>query len=489
MYKVLIVDDEKNIREGIIELIDWEELDCRVCAALPNGRQVLKYLEEQETADLVITDIKMPVMDGMELAEELYDRYPDIRVIILTAYSDFAYARQAIKYQVADFVIKNEFLAELPRAVKKVVKRWKAEGRGYTQEKPEYVFSEEEIVYVCACDIKDRDRMDLRSHRENLENLLAGVFPERRTTLLDDGDGMMMLIECKGNSEDPGWMKRRLEKFVSLARNFQGIHFRIGCSSPVKSSECMQGGRKHALRNLSNVYTDDAPVNVREKKEEQIRYWPDDGDLDNYMRSLYIALRSGEKAEQERMEKEFAEYLKKEEYPIEQCRSDTHAVISYLLRKMRNALQEEKALAPESVLDAVYRSRSKAALGDIMKDACTVLASYLSGDGNNRSTLVRNVDRIIEKCYQEKISLKYISHELYVNSSYLSRIYKKETGVTVTDAINAYRIKRAKELMNSGNYKVYEVGKMVGIEDPAYFTHVFLKYEGMNPTDYMSRKE
>ena len=84
MYNILVADDEKNIREGIRELIEWEEMGCRVCASMRNGEQVLQYLEEgEEKIDLVITDIKMPVMDGMELAGELRGDIPDIKRIML----------------------------------------------------------------------------------------------------------------------------------------------------------------------------------------------------------------------------------------------------------------------------------------------------------------------------------------------------------------------------------------------------------------------
>ena len=71
----------------------------------------------------------------------------------------------------------------------------------------------------------------------------------------------------------------------------------------------------------------------------------------------------------------------------------------------------------------------------------------------------------------------------------MSRVYKKETGYTVTDAINSYRIEKAKEILETGEYRVCEVGEMVGIEDPAYFTHVFLKYEGKSPSDFMNQSK
>ena len=103
--------------------------------------------------------------------------------------------------------------------------------------------------------------------------------------------------------------------------------------------------------------------------------------------------------------------------------------------------------------------------------------------------LVENINYIIQQDYKEKLSLKSISQKLFMNSSYLSRIYKKETGITVTDAINKYRIEKAKEILGMKKYKVYEVGEMVGIEEPSYFTHVFMKYEGYSPSEYVSKLE
>ncbi len=240
MYNVIVADDEKNIREGIVELIEWEKLGCKVCASMQNGAQVLKYLEEEKIhVDIIITDIKMPIMDGMELIGMLNERFPDIKVIILTAYSDFTYAQQAIKFQVSDFVVKNDFFLELPRAVKKIIEQCEVDAKKCVGREKEIPFFQGEACRVCACEMRD--------------------------------------------------------------------------------------------------------------------------------------------------------------------------------------------------------------------------------------------------------SLKDIGKELCVNSSYLSRVYKKETGYTVTDAINSYRIEKAKEILETGEYRVCEVGEMVGIEDPAYFTHVFLKYEGKSPSDFMNR--
>ena len=119
MIKVLIVDDERNIREGITKLIDWESLGCEVVGAVANGVSALDFIKGNEV-DLVVTDIKMPAMDGLELSKHICEDFPHIKVIILTAYSEFDMAKKAISFRVSDFIIKNEFMDELPKAVLEV---------------------------------------------------------------------------------------------------------------------------------------------------------------------------------------------------------------------------------------------------------------------------------------------------------------------------------------------------------------------------------
>ena len=441
MYNVIVADDEKNIREGIVELIEWEKLGCKVCASMQNGAQVLKYLEEEKIhVDIIIPDIKMPIMDGMELIGMLNERFPDIKVIILTAYSDFTYAQQAIKFQVSDFVVKNDFFLELPRAVKKIIEQCEVDAKKCVGREKEIPFFQGEACRVCACEMRDIERYDYEVCKNRIEEILNSTFLDHKVVVAEGESGMLIfVIEYKGSEEN------------------------------------------------SDIYTDNSPVNVKENYTEYIQYWKDENDVESYMRRLYVALRSGMEENKKLCAEEFEEYLKQETRPIEQCRSDTHAIILYLVRKVKSKEKMEKILVPEKALDAVYRSKSKAALAEVMRETCEAISTILEEEQKEGSSLSRKVNSIIERDYRGKISLKDIGKELFVNSSYLSRVYKKETGYTVTDAINSYRIEKAKEILETGEYRVCEVGEMVGIEDPAYFTHVFLKYEGKSPSDFMNR--
>ena len=118
MWKVIVADDEGYIREALKRLINWEKMDCDLIAVLEDGQEVISYLEE-DTPDIVITDIRMPEMDGIEVCKYIYETHPEIQVIILTAYSDFEYAKSAIKYSVCEYVLKVSIIDELPEAIEK----------------------------------------------------------------------------------------------------------------------------------------------------------------------------------------------------------------------------------------------------------------------------------------------------------------------------------------------------------------------------------
>lgn len=120
MIKVMIVDDEKYVRMGIKNGTDWSLIGCEVVGEAPNGAEALEIAEEIKP-DLVISDIKMPKMDGIELATKLVERYPNIKIIFLTAYDDFEYARSAIRIGVSDYLLKPFQDGDLEGAIQRLL--------------------------------------------------------------------------------------------------------------------------------------------------------------------------------------------------------------------------------------------------------------------------------------------------------------------------------------------------------------------------------
>ena len=120
MWKVIAADDEAYIREALYKLISWEKMDCSLCSVCSNGKELIMQIEA-ERPDIIIADIRMPVMDGLEVCRYVYETCPEIPVILLTAYSEFEYAKKAIRYSACEYVLKVSVLEELPKAVQKAV--------------------------------------------------------------------------------------------------------------------------------------------------------------------------------------------------------------------------------------------------------------------------------------------------------------------------------------------------------------------------------
>lgn len=120
MTKVLIVDDEKYVRMGIKSDTDWALIGCEVVGEACNGLEALE-VAEKERPDLVVSDIRMPKMDGIELAEKLIEKYPNIKVIFLTAYNEFEYARQAVRIGVSDYLLKPFSDGELEGSIQRLL--------------------------------------------------------------------------------------------------------------------------------------------------------------------------------------------------------------------------------------------------------------------------------------------------------------------------------------------------------------------------------
>jgi len=126
MYRVVLVDDEPLIRTGLASFVDWESLNCMILQEIESGQEALDYLLENEV-DILICDIKMPHMSGLQLAEALRSQNINVKIIFLTAFSEFSYAQKAIQYQVVDYVVKTNYIEKIPVSVEKAIKEIETE--------------------------------------------------------------------------------------------------------------------------------------------------------------------------------------------------------------------------------------------------------------------------------------------------------------------------------------------------------------------------
>ena len=197
MISLVIADDEKNIREGLRDLFPWEELGIAVTCTAANGQEALSYVEKYG-ADLVLADIRMPVMDGLELARYIQKSHPETRVILLSAYTDFAYAQKALRLGVCQYITKPVDYQELTDTIKNLTSpRTETSYQGYYQEIAQKIlrYMEENPAHATLSGAAGRvglspnyaSQIFKQVYNENFSDRLLACRMTRARELLDQG--------------------------------------------------------------------------------------------------------------------------------------------------------------------------------------------------------------------------------------------------------------------------------------------------------------
>lgn len=512
MVKVMIVDDERNIRKGIVQLIDWHKLGCEVVRDCSNGKVALEYLQEHPI-DIVVTDIKMPSIDGIELSKRIKEDFTNTKVIILTSYSDFTFAKQAIKYNVVDFIIKNDFMDELPISIDKTVKlivkdREKYNSKDISTDKDIYLTqmfnhlmtsgnvsnSDIELYHLndfkyclCACEIdyydKDKDKSNLTKMLKNILNIALidcyfVVVPISETymiiTIRFDKSSQMNLndiIKC-------------FNDIIIMVEEFMRIDIRFGLSQLIQNPKDIKRGYEEAKEALSKIIIKGSELHVYNvlKDEEGQEF---SLDVDQYMGKICELTFDGESGQANNQLNELYDKLVSSNCSFEQCKMYMLVICSSMIRKaVRYHTDQDFNAMEKEIYELIQSAKTMFSLVSIGNNTIDRLRNSCKDKKDLKNELVKKADECIRNHYKEELTLQFISQELYLNSSYLSRAYKKWTGNTITEAINMYRISKAKGLLITSYLKIYEVAQAVGIHDAAYFTNVFLKYVGQSPTEY-----
>ena len=172
MWQVIVADDEPFVREALKEMIPWENMGYHLMASFKNGKEVVNAVEDLKP-DIVILDIQMPLMNGLETAKWIHEKYPDIIIVLLTAYEDFKYAQQAIVLQVKRYIIKSNLFEDLPKALEEISDELKKDNR--LEKKRAEVFKDllQESEYW---DMTLEDKDEIKWMLENFQTFRIIVF-------------------------------------------------------------------------------------------------------------------------------------------------------------------------------------------------------------------------------------------------------------------------------------------------------------------------
>ncbi len=255
MYKVIVVDDERTIRDGIVHLTDWQHHDCMVTGSFGSARDALAFLELNQV-DIVITDIRMPGMDGLELSRRINETYPAIRIIVLTAFSDFSYARQALRNGVSDYIVKNEFLEELPKALER------CKGSLTAGEKK----------YCVVSGIFESDGSEKSDMERTLDHILTLCLVNAEFRLTVDGSDCSIFITCDESSPVDGEsLKENFSAVTLMVQEFLGHTMRFGIGSFVPQLTDIPVSLQQSRAALEECSAGSGTVLRYEKKDQLVQ--------------------------------------------------------------------------------------------------------------------------------------------------------------------------------------------------------------------------
>ena len=510
MYRVIIVDDEPVIRRGLRETIEWDALGLEVAGEAADGQEALKLIREIRP-EILITDIRMPEMDGLELIREVKKLDFNVKITILSGYSDYDYLKAAIRLGVDNYLLKpidnDELISNLKNAVSEIEKeaatslqirqgtvllRSNTLRRLVTgnisseelKEKAEFLHIPLDAErYLCAvCSINRQIPAELR------ESFFRDIIAEKssgRQMAFMDGDGNLALLLIFDEAADRQEIQRELEELTERAAQERKIPLMIGAGRPAEKTGEIRASYESAkealeygafLKNGGVIWYDEVPETPR---TEQI---PDRIDYDR-MKEL---IRRGE-------EQELKEYLSGELNAMTAEAGVSHHRVRNLIMHIavrmtdcfRTIYGSMNAFREPADFDfaRLFTLRSYEEMRAWLFQLCEELfAANQALLGRSTSIVGLAVDYIMEH-YREGVTLRQVAADCHVNTSYLGQIFRKETGSAFTDYVNALRIQEATRLLGDPTLKVYEIAEQVGFTDYHYFLKIFRKVTGKSPTE------
>ena len=536
MYRILLVDDEILVRDAIRENIDWKAMDCELVGDCDNGKAAAEFVQTHPV-DIVLTDILMPYMDGMELSHFLHDNYPDIVIVIFSGFGEFEYAKKAIQYDVSEYMLKPVTAMELRAVIEKMKK--KVDQRREEKQKIERLTQTSENYQKNAIVIRSRALQafveNIKTREESLEELSGlGISLEAacyRVAAFDldlYSDGTQITAEKRQESALMSFVLFNVSDEI-VSREKAGVAYQEGNN---KVCVLFMGNRTREFgekimeicqmiqSKLKELMALDVSISVgswartqqellvsHELAEKGIEYryllggrllidmeeQPEENTLSikNVVEALVTALKTGRKENADHI-------LEKISSDIQAARVDKSRACVYLQQIIRAADETCEDMVPDSklfskreaLLQQVTEQNSFDSAFELVKshvgEIFQTLSDANSSSGQRQARLA--LDYIQKNYMDPDLSLNSICSYLNISTSYFSTIFKDLTGETFTEVLIRTRMEKAKELLENTTMKNYEIAEKVGFADPHYFGISFKKMTGCTPTEYAREK-
>lgn len=535
MHKVLIIDDDRIIRKGLITTIPWEKYGFQIIGEAPDGEQGLKIIEECHP-HIVISDIKMPFMDGLDMAHIIRERYPTIKVILLTGYNDFNYAHKAIKVRAFDYLLKPIDKEILLEKVQKAAVEWDEENkaqRRISEANPfyrqtffkkilEHHGAEDEedllqearslgieltgqtfIVLLIKIDEYDKGLEKTAEFSQQREVLKYCVFNiceelihmERKGGVVELESDELILIYSSHESFEQAEEKARVlaeeikntvKKYVRttltvvLGGAYQGI-----CSIDSSYREARSALAFRHLIGKDKVFSM-IDIEIFPDNHNDIQIKGKEHEFINNVKLGFVQEALGVLNDLE------IEMMQQNYISLHNVRILSVQLIIALFRGAAEWGKGWENTHQANVASYYSQINGMQTISEIMnllrQVTCDLSQFIITQRESQGGCAVGEAAKYIEEHYAKQgLSLQEIAKHVHMNPVYMSVLFKQEKNVTFSDFLLQLRMKNAMEMLRCHNMKTYEVAEAVGYGSPEYFSVCFKKYTGVSPTEFKNK--
>ena len=523
MYKILIAEDEWITKNSLMEAVDWAKVGCEVVASAKDGYEALELIE-QFLPDIVISDIKMDGMDGLELCMNINKLFSGIKVIFITGYSEFDYAQNAIKLGVKDFLLKPTDPDKILEAVARVVKEIEnneviqqkfvemqkivsenipilrekfllelVSGKRFStaeiNKKQKFLNIDSQDFYIIAGEIDSYDEL-MNEYEEEQRQVMKLMIRDICEVALNqygfgyhiekDTNLFFMFVKCINAMDLTEYIQERIAAVVGVSLSF-------GISKEASGLENMSSCYEQSVQALrqnfylgNNCIVEYSDLKIEDKQVISANY------TGTMITSIMEYVRAGNC--EGAIEKLGALVIE-----IKELRHKNHFYIRniafeliVLLQRFLSDINED----PQKVIQGLYYEEITycKTINDVKNHLSSIImkvTSLIEAKNKKMSeTVINKIIDYLQHNYFKDITLDELGKIVFMNPKYVCRLIKKETGSNFSDILLGIRIDNAKKLMRETELKTFEIAEKVGIKDSRYFSKVFKKMTGVTPTEY-----
>lgn len=535
MYKAIIVEDEVPVRTAICNSTPWDKLGYELVYVASDGQDALAYIENNQV-DIILTDICMPFMDGLELSSHARRLLPTAKIVIITGYNEFEYARKAVELGVAHYLLKpitaNEF-REMLMKIKKEFDEEFAKRRNLHALRKQVKEHQELLIDRFMVNLisnkMSKEAIASRSEKFNLQlegngyqvavlqldnmsqiaeidfeydyqllefailNICEELLHDHDRCILGNNHQIILLLANRGQTRRSynQTVEALLNRILIYVKRFYSIDMFIGIGNQYDTLSDLHYSYKDALAALEYrvlvgsgrlIYITDV------EKKPSFTYMK----VEESLRELEFAIKIGQQDKMTKLLDYIFSTIRFSDVSITDYRTVLLKMTTTIIKVYEDLGEGSAKLVIDfNQFNEVFEKDKLEEVKIYYMTLCHNLSKMIDEDRSDmQSSQVERACDFIHNCYGDKdLDVNKMCEHLGISSSYFSRVFKAATNETFTQYLTKIRMEKAKALLTHSDLKIYEISEKIGYEDPHYFSYNFKKKIGIKPTEYRKRED